>query len=65
MEVNGRYDGSSKFPEKPANMHFPSVSAGWRISQEPFWNVSKNTISDLKIRASYGSLGNGNVAWFV
>lgn len=61
MEVNGRYDGSSKFPESQQYAFFPSVSAGWRISQEPFWNVSKNTISDLKIRASYGSLGNGNV----
>ena len=61
LEVNGRYDGSSKFPEDEQYAFFPSVSGGWRISEEPFWKISQNTISDLKIRASYGSLGNGNI----
>jgi len=61
LEVNGRYDGSSKFPHDQQYGFFPSASAGWRISQEPFWHVSKNFISDLKLRASYGTLGNGNV----
>lgn len=62
LEVNGRYDGSSKFPDNKRYAFFPSFSAGWRISKEPFWNVSRNSISDLKFRASYGSLGNGNIA---
>ena len=62
FEVNGRYDGSSKFPIGEQWAFFPSASAGWRVSQEPFWNVSENVISDLKFRASYGSLGNGNIS---
>lgn len=62
IELNGRYDGSSKFPVNQQYGFFPSASVGWRISQEPFWKVSKNIVSDLKIRGSYGSLGNGNVS---
>lgn len=62
IEVNGRYDGSSKFPIGQQLGFFPSISTGWRISNESFWNVSPDFISNLKIRASYGSLGNGNVA---
>lgn len=62
VELNGRYDGSSKFPSDQRFAFFPSVSAGWRVSKESFWNVSRNFISDLKIRGSYGSLGNGNIA---
>jgi TonB-linked SusC/RagA family outer membrane protein len=61
IEVNGRYDGSSKFPEDEQYAFFPSVSAGWRLSEEPFWKVDRDIISDVKIRGSYGSLGNGNV----
>ncbi|MGQ8336118.1 TonB-dependent receptor [Sunxiuqinia sp. A32] len=61
IEVNGRYDGSSKFPQDQQYAFFPSVSAGWRISEEPFWNVDKGFISDVKVRGSYGSLGNGNI----
>jgi TonB-linked SusC/RagA family outer membrane protein len=62
VEANGRYDGSSKFPSNQRYAFFPSVSAGWKISNEPFWTVSKDLISDLKIRGSYGSLGNGSIA---
>jgi TonB-linked SusC/RagA family outer membrane protein len=61
LEVNGRYDGSSKFPSDQRFGFFPSFSAGWRVSQESFWKMSPSIISDLKIRASYGSLGNGNI----
>ena len=61
LEVNGRLDGSSKFPTDQQWGFFPSVSAGWRLSEEPFWHVSSKAISDVKVRASYGSLGNGNV----
>lgn len=62
IEINARYDGSSKFPANQRYGFFPSVSGGWRINKEPFWNVSKKLISDLKLRASYGALGNGNIA---
>ncbi|RCR69861.1 SusC/RagA family TonB-linked outer membrane protein [Larkinella punicea] len=62
LEVNGRYDGSSKFPSGQRYAFFPSVSAGWRVANEPFWKVSPKLISDLKIRGSYGSLGNGTIA---
>ena len=62
LEANGRYDGSSKFPNKKQWKFFPSGSIGWRLSQEPFWHISSKAISDVKFRASYGSLGNGNIA---
>lgn len=61
FEFTGRYDGSSKFPENERYGFFPSASLGWRISSEPFWNVSDELISHLQLRASYGSMGNGNV----
>ncbi|MGE4585952.1 MAG: TonB-dependent receptor [Mangrovibacterium sp.] len=61
IETNGRLDSSSKFPTDDQTGFFPSVSAGYRISNEPFWRVDKRVISNLKLRASYGSLGNGNV----
>ena len=62
LEVNGRYDGSSKFPTDEQWAFFPSVSGGWRVSEEEFWKVNPDVFSNLKVRASYGSLGNGNVA---
>ena len=65
LEVNARYDGSSKFPDNQRFVFFPSVSGGWRISQESFWKVSPKIISNLKLRASYGSLGNGNISSYV
>ncbi|WP_316771085.1 TonB-dependent receptor [Pedobacter frigiditerrae] len=65
LEVNARYDGSSKFPSDQRFGFFPSVSAGWRIAGEPFWKVSPKFISDLKIRGSYGSLGNGNIGSYL
>jgi TonB-linked SusC/RagA family outer membrane protein len=61
VEINGRYDGSSKFPSNQRYGFFPSISAGWRVSNEAFWNISPGIISDLKFRGSYGSLGNGNI----
>ena len=62
IEINGRYDGSSKFPSDQRFGFFPSFSAGWRISNEPFFRLSEKIISDFKLRASYGSLGNGNIS---
>ncbi len=62
LEVNGRYDGSSKFPEYERFAFFPSVSVGWRITEESWLNLPEKLVSDIKIRGSYGSLGNGNIA---
>lgn len=62
LELNGRYDGSSKFPTYSQWGFFPSASLAWRPSMEPFWNIDPNVISNLKLRVSYGELGNGNVA---
>lgn len=64
LELNGRYDGTSRFPKDERFGFFPSVSAGWRVSEEPFFEGLKSTISNLKLRASYGSLGNQQVPSF-
>lgn len=59
IEAQFRYDGSSKFAKGHQWGFFPSVSAGWRISSEPFFAdaAAKAHIDNLKIRASYGELG--------
>lgn len=62
LEFNGRYDGSSKFPSNQRFGFFPSASAGWNISEEKFMENTKSWLTNLKLRASYGSLGNGNVS---
>ncbi|CCH02081.1 hypothetical protein FAES_4081 [Fibrella aestuarina BUZ 2] len=64
IESNGRYDATSRFPAATRGKFFPSFSAGWRISEEPFFNGIRPVISDLKLRGSYGSLGNQNVSDF-
>lgn len=57
LEANGRYDGSSRFPEGNRFGFFPSFSAGWHIGREAILeNVS--FLSDLKLRASWGEIGN-------
>lgn len=61
FEFNARYDGSSKFADGHKWGFFPSVSAGWRISEEPFWENLKPTVPNLKLRASWGKLGNQNI----
>ena len=58
LELSGRYDGSSRFASGHRWGFFPSVSAGWRISEEPFFAPAKTLFSNLKIRASLSSLGN-------
>ncbi len=60
LEFNGRYDASSKFPKADRWAFFPSVSAGYNIANEDYWNVDQ--IKLLKLRFSYGSLGNQNVS---
>lgn len=58
LEVNGRYDGSSRFPSNERWAFFPSASVGWRISEEPWFNIDSKKISNAKLRFSWGSLGN-------
>ena len=64
IEFNGRYDGSSKFPKRDRFAFFPSVSVGWRVDNEGFFKDLRNTVNMLKIRASYGNLGNQNVTGY-
>ena len=58
LEANGRYDGSSRFTQDNRWGFFPSVSAGWVLSQEDFMKSTANYIDILKLRVSYGLLGN-------
>jgi TonB-linked SusC/RagA family outer membrane protein len=62
LELNGRYDGSSKFPTDQQWGFFPSASVGYRISQESFMDSTRGWLNDLKLRASFGSIGNQNIA---
>lgn len=61
LEVNARYDGSSRFPANSRWGFFPSVSAGWVVSREKFYEPLKGVMSSFKLRASYGKLGNQNI----
>ncbi len=61
FEANLRYDGSSRFGKANRWAAFPSFSAGWRISEEPFMQPLQNQINQLKIRGSWGILGNQNI----
>jgi len=65
FEFNGRYDGTSKFPADSRFKFFPSFSAGWRLSEENFAENFRDVVNNLKIRASYGSLGNQNVSNYI
>src|SRR3712207_7899876 len=55
------YDGSSRFPVGKKWAFFPSVSAGWRISEEKFMDWAKPVLSYMKLRGSWGSIGNQDV----
>ncbi len=64
-EVNMRYDGSSRFRKENRWDLYPSVSLGWNIAQENFWEDLQRTVNQLKLRASYGELGNQNTTeWY-
>lgn len=56
-----RYDGSYMFPENTRYGFFPGITAGWRISEESFFKNNISFISSLKLRGSWGQLGNDNV----
>lgn len=58
VEFNGRYDGSSKFPRDKRFGFFPSASAAWKVDGEKFWQPLAHVVNQLKVRGSYGMLGN-------
>ena len=62
LELGGRYDGTSRFHRDRKRWgFFPSGSIGWRVSDEEFYQPMKTILEDLKLRMSYGSLGNQQV----
>ena len=61
LEFNNRWDASTRFKGNNKWGYFPSLSAGWRISEESFFQNIKNTVNDLKIRGSVGTLGNQDI----
>lgn len=58
LEVNGRYDGSSKFRSGHRGVFVPSMSLGWRISEEQFFSPLREVVDNLKFRGGYGIFGN-------
>jgi TonB-linked SusC/RagA family outer membrane protein len=56
------YNGSEKFTGEKRYGFFPSVAGGWLVSNESFWEPLKSTVSTLKLKASYGSVGNDAIA---
>jgi TonB-linked SusC/RagA family outer membrane protein len=61
LEFVGRYDGSYIFPEDSRFGFFPAVSAGWRISEEPFFQNNISVVNSLKLRGSWGQTGNDRI----
>ncbi|OFX32002.1 MAG: hypothetical protein A2W90_07950 [Bacteroidetes bacterium GWF2_42_66] len=64
VEGNFRYDGSSRFVKGRKWGLFPSFSAGWRISEEEFFSSIKPVVTNMKIRASWGQLGNQDIGTY-
>lgn len=61
FEMNGRYDASPRFPKNTRWGFFPSASLAWRISEEDFIKDNLSMITNLKLRGSYGKLGNDQI----
>lgn len=64
VEFNGRYDGTSRFARATRFGFFPSLSAGWVVSNEDFFSPVSDVVNSLKLRGSYGSLGNQLVSTY-
>lgn len=62
LEANFRYDGTSRFRSERRWGKFPSISAGWNIAKEDFWQPLAHQVNNLKLRVSYGLLGNQNTS---
>lgn len=61
FELNARYDGSSRFARGTRWVMVPSAALGWRLSEEPFFELAKGYVENLKLRGSFGRLGNHQV----
>ncbi|HAR37933.1 MAG: SusC/RagA family protein [Bacteroidetes bacterium GWD2_45_23] len=65
MEFNLRYDGTSRFRREKRWNWFPSVSVGWNVAREAFWQPFEHIVGTFKLRTSYGQLGNQNTGnWY-
>ncbi len=65
LEANLRYDGTSRFRSNRRWIWLPSFSAGWNIANEKFWEECAEICNQLKLRVSYGVLGNQNTTnWY-
>jgi TonB-linked SusC/RagA family outer membrane protein len=64
LEANARYDGSSRFAKGNRFGFFPSFSAAWRISEEPFFKNNVGFVDELKLRGSWGQLGNQDIGLY-
>ncbi|MFR9537709.1 MAG: TonB-dependent receptor [Rikenellaceae bacterium] len=62
LTASGRYDGSSKLAEGSKWGFFPSAAAAWRVSEEDFMESTKNWLTNLKLRLSYGIIGNDSIS---
>lgn len=62
VELNGRYDGTSRFLRSQRWNFFPSFSVGWNIAKESFWKPMEKYVNMLKFKASWGELGNQNTS---
>ena len=60
LEINGRYDGTSRFMKDKRWNLFPSFSLGWNLSHENFWKPLESVVNQFKVRGSWGELGNQN-----
>jgi TonB-linked SusC/RagA family outer membrane protein len=61
FEATVRHDGSSRFPENQKYGTFPSLAVGWRVTEEQFLKDAAPWLSNLKLKASWGVLGNQNI----
>lgn len=61
IQANCRWDGSSRFAKKYRWGMFPSISGAWVLTEEPFFKLGKEAISFMKLRVSYGTLGNERI----
>jgi TonB-linked SusC/RagA family outer membrane protein len=61
LSASIRRDGSSRFAPKNQFGYFPAASVGWKLSSEKFWHVPASIVSSLKLRGSYGKLGNQEI----
>ena len=64
LELNARYDGSSRFAKGNQYGFFPSASLAWRLSEEKFWEPLKKTVNEFKLRGSWGEVGSQQVGLY-